>query len=137
MGLAVATVRGAEAAVEERALQVARAYIDTFNARDVEAWRGTLNFPHVRLASGSVRYWATLEDYTFDFDELSRATGWVSSVLDSAEVVQSFSDKVHITAQFTRYRADGSVIGRYHALWVVTEKDGHWGIQCRSSEAPL
>ena len=41
-----------------------------------------------------------------------------------ADVVQSFDDKVHLTVRFTRYRADGSTIGEYHALYVVTNQDG-------------
>ena len=32
----------------------------------------------------------------------------------------------------TRYREDGSVIGRYFSLYVVTCQDSHWGIQVGS-----
>jgi hypothetical protein len=51
-------------------------------------------------------------------------------------VVQSFPDKVHVAVQFSRWRADGTRIGVYHALYVVTNQGGRFGIQCRSSTAP-
>lgn len=44
-------------------------------------------------------------------------------------------DKVHFDVQFTRYRADGTVIGAYKSLWIVTRIEGHWGVQARSSYA--
>jgi hypothetical protein len=37
--------------------------------------------------------------------------------------------------QFTRYRADNSVIGRYRSLWIVTKRDGAWAVAARSSFA--
>jgi hypothetical protein len=51
-------------------------------------------------------------------------------------VIQSFPDKVHVAVQFSRWRADGSRIGVYHALYVVTRQNERFGIQCRSSTAP-
>jgi len=39
---------------------------------------------------------------------------------------------VHVAVDFTRYREDGSAIGRYFSLYVVTCQDGHWGIQVGS-----
>lgn len=44
--------------------------------------------------------------------------------------------KVHLDVQFTRYRADGSVIGVYPAVYVIVHRDGRWLIQARSSFAP-
>ena len=40
--------------------------------------------------------------------------------------------KVHVAVDFTRYREDGSAIGHYFSLYVVTRQDGHWGIQVGS-----
>jgi hypothetical protein len=45
------------------------------------------------------------------------------------------SDKVHFDAQSTRYRADGSVLGRYRSIWVVTLINGRWAVQLRSTFA--
>jgi len=37
--------------------------------------------------------------------------------------------------QFCRYRADGSVLGRYRSIWVVSFLDQRWAAQLRSSFA--
>jgi len=37
--------------------------------------------------------------------------------------------------QFTRYRADNSVIGAFRSLWIVTEHGGRWAVAARSSFA--
>jgi hypothetical protein len=130
--------RSASPETEERALAAVRAFIDRFNARDLEGWRATLHYPHVRLASGRVAVANEPAEYAagMDFERFASATGWHHTVLDAAEPVQSFDDKVHVAVQFTRYRADQSVLGVYHALYAVTNQDGHWGIQMRSSSAP-
>lgn len=43
---------------------------------------------------------------------------------------------MHIDTRFTRYRKDGSVIGGFDSMYVVTKEDGHWGVKIRSSFAP-
>jgi hypothetical protein len=35
-----------------------------------------------------------------------------------------------------RYAKDGSVIGGFDSVYVVTLEDGHWGVKIRSSFAP-
>jgi hypothetical protein len=42
---------------------------------------------------------------------------------------------VHLDVQFTRYRADNSVIGRFRSLWIVTRQGGRWAVAARSSFA--
>ena len=54
---------------------------------------------------------------------------------DYVEVIDAGPDKVHFRVQFTRYRADGSAIGSYRSLYIVTLKEGRWAIQGRSSWA--
>ena len=44
-------------------------------------------------------------------------------------------NKVHVAVQFSRWRRDGSLIGRYKSIDIVTNQDGRWGIQARSSFA--
>ena len=54
---------------------------------------------------------------------------------DYKKVIHSSEKKVHLDVQFSRYREDGTLIGSFKALWVVTNQDGHWGVQARSSFA--
>lgn len=57
------------------------------------------------------------------------------AVLDEHNVIAAGPDKVHLDVQFTRYRTDGSVIGSYRSLWIVSRLDGRWAAQARSSFA--
>jgi hypothetical protein len=61
---------------------------------------------------------------------------WDHSAWDRREVIHAGPDKVHIDTRFTRYRKDGSVIGGFDSIYVVTRQDGHWGVKIRSSFAP-
>lgn len=112
------------------------AFFAAFNARDDEGMRGAMNFPHVRLASGRVRVVEWAEDFTTPFDRLAEAEGWHHSVLDACEVVHADNDKVHFDVTFSRYHEDGTSYATHRSLWVLTNVDGHWGVQCRSSFAP-
>lgn len=127
----------AESPEEHAALEAVNAYMRAFNARDVAGTEAALHFPHVRLASGTVRVTEAPGSLPPDlFDRFAATHGWACSRWDHRRAVQSCSDKVHFAVQFTRYRADGSVIGHYPSMWIVTLRDGRWGIQARSSFAP-
>lgn len=123
------------------AIAEARAVMDgfmvAFNAQDAEALRTTwFHFPHVRLHSGQVTVMATPADFrSAVWGRTGQAQGWARTAWDYVEPVDSGPDKVHFRVQFTRYRADGSAIGSYRSLYIVTKLDGRWGIQARSSWA--
>ena len=51
-------------------------------------------------------------------------------------MIHAGADKVHIDTRFVRYRADGSELGAFDSIYVVTREDGHWGVKARSSFAP-
>jgi hypothetical protein len=118
------------------ATAVAEEYVDAFTSRDLQRSRNVLNYPSVRLASGQVATWEKPEDYAINWDALAEVEGWHHSTLDSVEVIQAGTDKVHLAASFSRYHADDLKYATHQALWVITLVDGHWGIQCRSSYAP-
>ena len=61
---------------------------------------------------------------------------WDHSAWERREVIHAGPDKVHIDTRFTRYRKDGTVIGGFDSVYVVTLQDGHWGVKIRSSFAP-
>ena len=122
------------------AMATADEFLATFNASDPEGHARTLGYPHVRLASGTVRIWETLEEATeqmrTSMQLIRERIGWDHSEWDHKRLIHAGPGKVHLDVQFTRYRADGSVIGVYPAVYVVVENDGRWVIQCRSSYAP-
>ena len=128
-------------AAVDAAMAVADEFLATFNARDAAAHAATLAYPHVRLASGAVRIWDTIEQATEEMARniplLVERAGWDHSEWDHKRLVHEGDRKVHLDVQFTRYRADGSVIGVYPAVYVVVQgEDGAWRIQARSSYAP-
>jgi hypothetical protein len=61
---------------------------------------------------------------------------WDHSAWERRNVIHAGPDKVHFDTRFTRYRKDGSVIGGFDSIYVVTCEDGHWGVKARSSYAP-
>ncbi|HEY8120662.1 MAG TPA: hypothetical protein VII78_05045 [Myxococcota bacterium] len=134
---AAAPARAAETP-EQAALRTLDAFMAAFNARDVEAWIGTLHFPHVRIASGRVAVFADAAAFRagFEFARFAEQTGWSRSEWTERRVIQAGPDKVHVAVVFTRYRADGSVLSRFESLYIVTRLDGRWGVQARSSYAP-
>lgn len=123
---------------ERAALELVDRFMDAFNRRDEAAWSATLNYPHVRVASGQVKVWNTPEDYQrdFDFQEFAQEFTWAYSRWDERRVIQSGPDKVHLAVRFTRYKSDDTKLATFDSLYVVTKVDGRWGVQVRSSFAP-
>lgn len=116
------------------ALAVVERYIAALNARDTGAIRDTFNFPHLRIgAQGNMARYEKREDYAFEnFLGTVKKDGWHHTGIDRSELVFATEGKAHVALHFTRYREDGSVIGRYFSLYIVTCVDGHWGIQVGS-----
>lgn len=120
---------------EAEVMKVLDEYMAAWNRKDLAAWERTFHFPHYRLASGrmnvldkpgmqdAARVWA------------SAGSDWHHSKWDRRRVISSSPDKVHVDTKFTRYRADGSKIGTYESLYIVTKEDGRWGVKLRSSYA--
>jgi hypothetical protein len=123
--------------VEAAAMKLLDEYMAAWNKRDMEAWERTFQFPHYRLASGkmSVLDHAGLQDARQLWATMDRV-GWHHSTWDRRRIVSAAADKVHVDTQFTRYRADGSRIGVYESLYILTKEDGRWGVKLRSSFAP-
>lgn len=121
----------------EQAMAALDAFMLAFNRRDAEAWAATLNYPHVRFASGNVTVWESAEEYaqTSAFERLP-LTGWDHSHWLTRDVTLAAPGKVHIATVFQRFNAENEVIGTYQSLYIVTEVNGHWGTQARSSLAP-
>ena len=110
-------------------------FLAAVNARDDPALAKTLNYPHVRLAS-EVRVWNTSADYALSSEIGQLPAGWGHSTWDYRRLVQKSDTKLHFLVQFTRYTDGGQRIASYESLYVITFKDGHWGVQARSSFAP-
>lgn len=120
---------------EAAAMACLDAFMTAFNARDMQAFEQTFNFPSIRLASNTMRIINKGDQTQATFDHASLKE-WDHSAWEKREIIHSGDDKVHIDTRFTRYREDGSIIGGFDSIYVVTCEDGHWGIKARSSFAP-
>jgi hypothetical protein len=70
----------------EGALGVTSAFLDTFNACDAAGHAATLAYPHVRLASGTVRIWQDRDEAVPAMERgmaaLRERAGWSHSTWD-------------------------------------------------------
>ena len=128
------TVRGQDADREHEA--AARAaleeYFRAWNAGDNDAVAAISNFPRLSLGqNGQVVVRETPDEIATDFDVL-RQSGWDHSTLDLAESVHVTPDKVHFRIVFSRYSADGTPYTTAPGLYVITNQNGHWGLQLQS-----
>ena len=125
------------AADREAARAALDGFMTAFNSEDAEAIRTRwYHFPHVRFHSGKVTVMERPEDFhALVWDRKGQSTDWARTAWDYVELIDDGPDKAHFRVQFTRFRSDGSAIGSYKSLYIVTLKDGRWAIQARSSWA--
>jgi hypothetical protein len=117
------------------AMQCLDDFMVAFNARDVKAFDATFNFPSARSASNRLVI-INPGDHTTDMFTRGALKEWHHSGWERREVIHAGEEKVHFDTRFVRYRADGSVIGHFDSIYVVTKENGHWGVKIRSSFAP-
>ena len=116
------------------------AFLNTFNARDLDGWVGVNSYPHARVSAAPqdssvhwrppTRVFANTEEYvaTPIWDELE-ATGWVHSVSTPPQVVQASDVKAHIAGGWTRYDADESAMASNRVVYVATTSADGWSLQ--------
>ena len=121
--------------VESEVMRLLDDYMSAWNRKDLAAWERTFHFPHYRLASGKMNVLDRpgLQDATRIW--VSVGSDWHHSRWDRRRIIHSSADKVHVDTKFTRCRADGSIIGSFESLYIVTKEDGRWGVKMRSSYA--
>jgi hypothetical protein len=112
-------------------------FMREFNNQNLPALAKTLNYPHVRFASGTVKVFANMDDFSARpiYKSLT-ASGWDHSRWLAREVSLASLEKVHIATTFGRFDQKNQIMGTYQSLYIVTNVDDHWGIQARSSLAP-
>lgn len=112
-------------------------FMDALNAHDAAAMDATMHFPHVRFAGGQLRTYDQPGSNPMDlFQKLKAEDDWRHSTWRTRELVQFSETKAHVALSYTRFRSDGSVIGIYESLYVLTRVNGAWGLQMRSSFGP-
>ena len=116
-------------------MRVMEDYLGALNRNDEKGVNDACNFPHVRLAGGKVVVWNSHGDYKLEDFKARAGDGWHHSTWDERTVIHAGEKKVHLKVKFSRWRKDGGLIGTFETIYIVTEQNGHWGIQARSSFA--
>lgn len=112
-------------------------WMAALNRHDASAMDALMHFPHVRIAGGTVTVYQQAGNNPMDlFERLRKQDGWHHSAWNATKLVQSSPKKAHYAVRYTRYREDGSVIGVYDSLYVLSLLGGTWKIQSRSSFGP-
>lgn len=125
-----------EAAVAA-ALDVTDRYLAAVNTLDDAAAEATFHFPHIRISNADVAIQDAPGGKPLErFRRFAAADGWHHSTWEARRPLHATEAKVHLEMEFTRRREDGSAIGRYTSIYIVTFVDGRWGIQGRSTYAP-
>ncbi len=113
-------------------------FLEAFNARDASGVADTLLFPHVRIASGTVR--VTPDKAAFvaatDMEQFAVDNDWDFSEWDSIELIQAGAEKVHFKVRFSRFNPKGERYVTFDSLYILQKQAGRWGIRARSSFAP-
>lgn len=109
-------------------------HMSALNAGDATGLAASLHFPHFRLTGGGMKVWEHSGSYLADFHARA-GEGWHHSAWAFVVPIAAGPDKVHLDVQFTRYRENGSSMGSFRSLWVVTRLNGVWATQLRSSYA--
>lgn len=126
-----------KADIHRQCLGVLDAFMAALNAYDAAGMDREMHFPHVRIARGEVKVYPQPGSNPMDlFDKLKAEDDWSHSRWETRELVQHSDVKAHYAVSYTRFRRDGSVIGVYESLYVLTRDERGWGILARSSFGP-
>ena len=121
----------ADAAAVKAAKETTVAFFEDFNAEDNDALQEHMTFPHIFLTrNGQAR--VIEERWNMNFEAMREREGWAKSTIDSMEASIVFEDKVHLNLVFSRVGQDGKIYRTVPGQWIVTKKDGKWGVQLRS-----
>lgn len=122
-----------KAAVEKQARATVRAFLKVWNTADNARIRKVIHYPFVTVVpKGNIVIAGLPKDFADDFDQLRKKQGWHHSTFDAVKVVAVARGSAHVRVQFTRRRADGTPLRAGEVLYILTRKDGRWGIQVRS-----
>ena len=108
-------------------------FTGAFNRQDIASMDAMLHFPHIFPGKKTV-IWDGPGSLDTGFFPNLVASGWAFSRYTKKEVVLATEERVHFLVEYDRCRADGSILSKQAAIWIVTRINGRWGIQVRSNE---
>ena len=104
-------------------------YFSSLNAKDPQGVSVACHFPHFRVMGNNTVYqWQTAAVLFAWFQDHVSDDGWDYSELNELTLERFNDEKYHASLTFSRYQADGTLIGNYKSLYIVIFKDDRWGI---------
>jgi hypothetical protein len=115
-------------------------YIDGFNREDINAFTQTFSYPYAWVTgSQGLRQCATESDHQRSFGKIMadlKERGWVRSGVDRLKTWAMADDLAMILADVTRYKADGSILEKVRACYIVRRDEKDWRIVTLSEIKP-
>jgi hypothetical protein len=118
---------------EQAALECLDRYMAAWDARDAAALAASFNAPALMLSGSRAVAVLDLDRQAAEMIATLKATGWHHSTWIRREVLHHDVDKVHFDVRFTRHREDGTQLGTFEGVYIVTCNRGHWGVQMVSA----
>lgn len=110
-------------------------FMAEWNTGEDERLRTAMRFPFATFVNGA-QVWVNErpEDFSQRFDQMREKEDWASSTFDhdSMKMYLYSEDKIHLTVDYNRFKADGEKYFTGKVFYILTKKDGVWGIQLRS-----
>jgi hypothetical protein len=107
-----------------------KGYIDAFNREDIDAFSEAFSFPYAFVSGDrGLSSCASESDHQRFFSKIMidlKARGWVRSAIDSLKAWVFADDLGMILADYTRFKADGSVLEAGRACYTVRREGKAW-----------
>ena len=103
-----------------------------FEKEDLEGMDSCLHFPHYIISGNEVICWEESGNLPKTFFEDLKKNGFKRTIVTCREVITVSDNKVHFKYCYYRESLDGTIMSEHDNVWIVTFKNGKWGIQVRS-----
>ncbi|WP_310605468.1 hypothetical protein [Anaerosporobacter sp.] len=116
----------------EEAMKCLNEFAEYFEHEDLAGMDSCCHFPHYLLSGNEVVCWETAGALPKDFFETLKQSGFKRTVVTKREPILVSENKVHFLYSYYRENVSGEIMSRHDNVWIVTYKNGKWGIQVRS-----
>lgn len=114
------------------ALECLDRFGDCFEKEDLQGMDSCLHFPHYILSGNEIICWKEGGKLSQAFFTDLKNAGFKRTVVTCREVITAAQNKIHFKYCYYRENVDGEIMSQHDNVWIVTYKDGKWGIQVRS-----
>jgi len=102
-------------------------YVRIFNEENLPALQNAYHFPHVKIRSGDMVYFADSLKPAVDFDAIKR-TGWRYSRIHHVRVLAENAHSAMVEMHFSRFDSSGKEILSQTSFYQLTKRSGFWQI---------